>query len=65
MKVTVKRHTLSNALSSAAVRFTEHAAECRKDPAFERLAEQFDRQAKECHELADEIELSDMIVLED
>jgi hypothetical protein len=75
MKMKAKRHTLANALHLAASRYEEDATFLRSAPkpddplrnieARSRLAEQFERQAKEVRTLVDAIEQADKIRLED
>lgn len=52
--------TISNALRVAAERFNEDAKSSRESgPAFERIAEQFERQASQSRALLEEIENDD------
>lgn len=60
-----KRHTLANALRNAAASYNDIAFDASCHPGQERLQVQFENQAKEASALADAIEQSDTIRLED
>jgi hypothetical protein len=60
-----KRHTLANALRIAAKQYEDDGRVAAATPRHERMEEMFKEQAREAWVLADEIEQSDSIHLED